>query len=144
MCQVSIDGLHNAPNKNALCKIIYCLNPPAPFYVDPKLTDDVEFTRTHDWESPVKYQKFLDDFHVRGRSVSASALVPRASRACATPVVPRHLVQPSDSPDCGCQGIDNEEGRAPSQLAGMGPCSGVHPSRRKVRDGRAFRGRVPC
>ena len=79
--QVSIDGLTNITNSKALHKIVYCLNPPRPFYVDPPLPDDCEFTRAHVWDSPLKYPRFNDPFHVRSPRPLKSSV--RANgRAC--------------------------------------------------------------
>ena len=65
--KISIEQLHNLPTgfggSCALTKCIYCLSPPAPYYEDPKLTEEVCFTTMHDWDSPQYSPKFLDGFH---------------------------------------------------------------------------------
>jgi hypothetical protein len=59
--KASVDGLHKLP-KGVLTKVIFQLSPPAGFYQDPKLTEDVLFTTMHDFSSPQKSPRFLDDF----------------------------------------------------------------------------------
>lgn len=63
--KVSIDGLHNMPSKKNFYKAIYCLAPPAPFYQDPKLTEDVQFTTMLNWDSVNLSPEFTDGFFVR-------------------------------------------------------------------------------
>jgi len=63
-----IDRVHNMPDPGlfasiGIVKCIYSLSPPAPFYQEEKLTDEVEFTTQHDWESPQRSQKFKDGWH---------------------------------------------------------------------------------
>ena len=50
-------GNKSKPPQGAL-KAIYCLSPPAPYYAETKLTDQVEFTLHSDWESPAAAQRF--------------------------------------------------------------------------------------
>ena len=65
--KISIEQLHNLPTgfggSCALTKCIYCLSPPAPYYEDPKLTEEVCFTTKHEWDSPQYSPQFLDGFY---------------------------------------------------------------------------------
>lgn len=61
--RVSIDAVHNLP-KPALIKVVYCLSPPAPYYQDPIMTEDVDFTVGHDWDISAVSPHFTDGYHV--------------------------------------------------------------------------------
>ncbi|ETW03484.1 hypothetical protein H310_04935 [Aphanomyces invadans] len=59
--RVAVDGLVNAP-PGCLYKVISCISPPAPFYQDPKMTDDVHMTISYDWTSAQSHPQFSDGF----------------------------------------------------------------------------------
>mmetsp|Transcript_27856 Transcript_27856/g.89800 ORF Transcript_27856/g.89800 Transcript_27856/m.89800 type:complete len:645 (-) Transcript_27856:88-2022(-) len=60
--RVAVEGAHNLP-RTGYPFVVYCLSPPAPFYQDPKLTEEVEFTTLVDWDSPQKSPRFLGPPH---------------------------------------------------------------------------------
>jgi hypothetical protein len=60
--KVSVDGIHNVPNRSFYVVII-STNPPASLYTESKLpTPDVNLVSTYDWESPIQSIKFLDNY----------------------------------------------------------------------------------
>ncbi|GBG32008.1 Coiled-coil domain-containing protein 17 [Hondaea fermentalgiana] len=65
---VAIEGLTGLRSrdvgKNKLHKVIFSLNPPGAYYGDPRLTDVVAFTTTHDFDAAVGAPRFLDELHV--------------------------------------------------------------------------------
>ena len=68
--RVAVDGLLNvgsvkvggSKKKKKLFKVLYSLSPPALFYGDPKLTDDVKFTQEAIMNSPQTSPGFNDGY----------------------------------------------------------------------------------
>ncbi|ETV85151.1 hypothetical protein, variant 1 [Aphanomyces astaci] len=59
--RIAIDGLVNVPS-GCLYKVVTCISPPAPFYQDPKMTDDVHMTISYNWTSAQAYPEFQDGY----------------------------------------------------------------------------------
>lgn len=55
--RAAVVGVHRQP-KGEYTVAISCLSPPAPYFQEPRLTDDVTFTAEVDWDSPQSSPRF--------------------------------------------------------------------------------------
>lgn len=55
--RAAVVGVHRQP-KGEYTVAISCLSPPAPYFQEPRLTDDVAFTPAVDWDSPQSSPRF--------------------------------------------------------------------------------------
>ena len=60
--KVAVDGAVNLP-KAVFAKAVFSLLPPGSFYRDTALTDAVEFTRSHDFNAPLKHPAWIGEPH---------------------------------------------------------------------------------